>query len=180
MTGRLAPWVAAAALLTLGAGPCGAPPEEEPFDAGRGDVAAPVCTCPAGPATVAHLPLECLCTASTWGSFLCSRTTADLVADAHCGDGKPAFRNLGCSKVSYEPGGGFAGSVFTYRQSGGFPIGILQTGDGPCAAAGVTSTVYGEGLFPAGHPAAAAADACADVTGCVLCGPSDVPGPRCM
>jgi hypothetical protein len=176
-----------AALLSMGAGECGSPPDETTGAAGTGGPA-PSCVCPAAPATVAHLPLSCLCAMAQVGprdgAFLCSRSIADLTADARCYDGRPAYRNAGCSKVSYQPAGGFGDLVFTYYANSGLPIGVYVTNAGapfgPCAAAGVTDYVYGEGLFPTGHAAAAPADTCASITGCVLCGGSDVPGPRCQ
>jgi hypothetical protein len=178
--------IAIVALCSLGAGECGAPPDDPTGAAGTGGPA-PTCTCPAAPATVAHLPLDCLCTASSTGplngAFLCSRTVADLVADARCAGGGAAYRNTGCDKVSYEPGGGFGGLVFTFRTNGHVPSGVFQTGGtpfGPCAAAGVSTYVYGEALLRVGHEAAVASDECASLTGCVLCGGSDVPGPRCQ
>jgi hypothetical protein len=135
---------------------------------------------------LARLPLECLCAWSPpgalSGAFLCSRSTADLMADSRCSDGKPAYRNTGCGKTSYEPGGGFGGTVFTYGASSRAPIGVFQSAAapfGPCAAGGVTSYVYGDNLFAPGHPASSGVGDCATVTGCVICGPSDVPGPRC-
>lgn len=183
------PLIVVVAFLSLGAGECGAPTDDQTTGAagtGGTQQPPPVCTCPGAPATVAHLPLQCLCTMTTagrlTGAFLCSRTIADLTADARCNDGKPAYLNTGCGKLSLEPGGGFAGHVFTYNAAHDL-IGVFQVADqpfGPCAAAGVVNYVYGEGLFPTGFPAAAAADTCATVTGCLLCGPSDVPGPRCQ
>jgi hypothetical protein len=187
VSARLVPLIAVCALLSLGAGQCGAPPDEQTGAAGTGGPAPGVCDCPAPRVPVAHLPLECLCTAASTGAltgaFLCSRSVADLAADARCDDGKPAFMNRGCGKTSYEPGGGFAGIVFTYGASSREPIGVFlsaATPFGPCATGGVTSYVYGEGLFDPGHPAASGVGDCATITGCVLCGPSDVPGPRCQ
>jgi hypothetical protein len=186
MTRQLVPLIAIVALCSLGAGECGAPPDETTGGAGTGGPA-PTCICPTAPATVAHLPLECLCTASSTGplngAFLCSRTVADLTADARCASGGAAFRNMGCDKVSYEPGGGFGTLVFTFRAGGHLPSGVFTTGStpfGPCAAAGATTYVYGDVLLPVGHEAATAAEACATETGCVICGGSDVPGPRCQ
>lgn len=179
--------IIAAALLSLGAGECGAPPDDMTTGAAGTGAPAPTCVCPDAPATVAHLPLACVCAMAQVGprdgAFLCSRTTADLVADATCDDGRPAFRNAGCSRVSYQPAGGFGDIVFTYQGTTGVPIGIYLTNAGapfgPCAAAGVSEYVYGTGLFPPGHQAASS-DTCGSITGCVLCGGSDVPGPRCQ
>jgi hypothetical protein len=179
--------VVVAALLSLGAGECGTPPDDTTTGAAGTGAPSPACACPETPTAVLRQPLECVCALSAVGprdgAFLCSRSIADLTSDAYCADGRPAYKNQGCSKVSYQPAGGFGDIVFTYR-NGGLPIGVYLTNAGtpfgPCAAAGVTEYVYGEGLFPPGHQAAGAADTCASITGCVICGGSDVPGPRCQ
>jgi len=172
------------ASLAAGALACSLPPNDaDGGNDGGTDVAPPVCTCPVAGVTVANLPLACLCTSGDVGMFLCSQTVADVMAESNCNDGSAAFQNMGCGEVSYEPGGSFAGNVLTFGSSGRNPIGVFQTSDapfGPCAAGGVTTYVYGQALLPATHPAATAADACPGITGCVICGGNDVPGPRCM
>jgi hypothetical protein len=183
-----APTLVVVALLAFGAagaGPCGGTDDDTPDGgaAGTDGGPPPVCECPAGGAVIAHLPLACLCAASQAGGFLCSRTIADVTAAATCSDGHSAYRNTGCGKVSYEPGGAFAGHVLIYKSQGGAPIGVFQAADaafGPCGANGVRMYVYGEGLFAPDFPAATAADACSAVIGCALCGPSDDPAPRCQ
>jgi hypothetical protein len=137
------------------------------------------CVCPAGAPAVVHLPLACQCQLSTQGNFYCTRSLADVRADARCADGETDVRAMGCSKISYALGGGYTGSVIVFSTQADAVVGVYQHSDtpsGPCLA---NDYVYGEGLFPLGTAVAAPADTCAQFTSCALCGTPTSTTPAC-
>jgi hypothetical protein len=147
--------------------------------AGQGDAAC-ACPSPLAPGATAHLPLACLCGASTQGQFLCTRTDADLRADASCGAGETDVRVTGCGKVSYQLGEGYAGSVLVLSKTTGAVVGVYEFSDTPFGSCAAFGYVYGEGLFPMGVAVAAPADACAQLDTCALCGTPTSTTPACL